>query len=37
MSIFMVDLERKFGPFGDFGGSNLEIGSEEKLRDKENP
>ena len=30
MSIFMLDLDRKFGPFGDFGGSNSNIGLEGK-------
>jgi hypothetical protein len=25
MDILMVDLENKFGPFREFGGSNLEV------------
>ena len=37
MSILMEALENKFGSFNDFGGSNLNIGSEGKSRDKSNP
>ena len=37
MSILMEDLERKFGPFGNFGGSNLDIGLEGKLEDRGDP
>lgn len=31
--ILMVALESKFGPFGEFGGSNLDIGLDGKSRD----
>jgi hypothetical protein len=35
MVLFMEDLENKFGPFREVGGSNSEVGSDEKLRDCE--
>ena len=34
MSILMAALESKFGPFGYYGGSNSEVGSEDKSRYK---
>lgn len=35
ISLVMVDLTNKFGPFGDVGGSNLEVGLGEKSGDNE--
>ena len=32
MSIPMGYLENKFGPFGEFCGSNSEVGSDKKLK-----
>jgi hypothetical protein len=37
MSLLMVALARKLGPFREVGGSNSEIGSDEKSRDNEDP
>ena len=37
MMILMVDLESKFIPFEEFGGSKLEVGSNGKLEDTEDP
>ena len=37
MSIAMATLEREFGPFGDFGGSNSNFGLEGKIEDKSDP
>ena len=37
MLILMETLEINFGPFGDFGVSNLEIGSNWKSKDKCDP
>jgi hypothetical protein len=33
MTLLMVALEKKFGPFGEVGGSNLEVGLEKKMGD----
>jgi hypothetical protein len=30
MALLMVALVNKFGPFGEVGGSNSEVGSDEK-------
>ena len=35
MSILMVALESKFGPFDDFGGSKSKIGLEGNLEDRD--
>jgi hypothetical protein len=35
MSLFMVALENKFGHFKEVGGSNTEVGYDEKLGDNE--
>ena len=35
MSTLTVDLEGKFGPFSEFGMSNLEVGLDEKSREFE--
>jgi len=35
MNLLMADLEINLEPFGDDGGSNLEMGSEGKSRDRE--
>jgi len=35
MALLMVDLEDKFGPFEEVGGSNLEAGLDDKSRDNE--
>jgi hypothetical protein len=37
MALLMVALENKFRPFGEVGGSNSEVGSNEKLGDSEDP
>jgi hypothetical protein len=37
MALLMVALENKFGPFGEVGGSNSEVGLDEKLGDNEDP
>ena len=35
MYVLVVSLERNLRPFREFGGSKLEIGSDEKLRGNE--
>jgi hypothetical protein len=35
MALIMAALVNMFGPFGEVGGSNLEVGSDEKLGDIE--
>jgi hypothetical protein len=35
MALLMVDLVKKFKPFGEVGGSNSEFGLDEKLGDSE--
>jgi hypothetical protein len=37
MTLLMVDLANKFGPFWEVGGSNLKVGLDEKLGDNANP
>jgi hypothetical protein len=37
MALLMVDLKKKFGSFREVGASNAEVGSDEKLRDSEDP
>jgi hypothetical protein len=37
MALLMADLERNIGPFGEARGSNLEIRSEEKPGENEDP
>jgi hypothetical protein len=37
MALLMVALVNKFGPFGEVGGSNSEVGLDEKLGDSEDP
>jgi hypothetical protein len=32
MALLMVALVNKFGPFGEVGGSNLEVGLDDKSR-----
>jgi hypothetical protein len=37
MTLIMETLVNKFIPFEDVGGSNSEVGSDEKLEDSEDP
>jgi hypothetical protein len=37
MALLMVTLVKMFKPYGDVGGSNLEVESNEKPRDNEDP
>jgi hypothetical protein len=37
MTLLMVVLPKKFGPFWEVGGSKSKYGSDEKLEDSEDP
>jgi hypothetical protein len=37
MVLLIVILEKKFGPFREVGGSNIEVVSDRKSKDNEDP